>query len=105
MMDNLPTQRVFSIRNLKINPQASGYMNFSVEVDRTDSKPWKDWFNTAAAGAKKMDASIILLDQNTGKTITTFQLPEVEILSVSELNSPSALKTVFGLRTPGIQLR
>lgn len=106
VMGTLPTQRVYSINNLRItNPNFNGFLNFSVEVLKTDSKPWKDWFNTGAGGGRREKATISLMDATFSNEITSLQLPDVEILSISESSNPQSLaKTVIGLRTRRIDI-
>ncbi len=103
VMGNLPTQRVTSISNLRISNQASdGYMNFSVEVPRIDSKQWKDWFNTGAGGGRSEEATISFMDPTMSNEITSLHLSGVEIVSVSEFSNSSQdgiPKTMIGLRT------
>jgi hypothetical protein len=97
-MGSLPTQRVSSITNLRISNPMPGYMNFTIEVARVDARPWKDWFNTGAGGLRREKSVISLLDAGMSE-LFSIQVPDVEIVSISESdNSQGIAKTVIGLR-------
>lgn len=100
VLGNLPTIRVTAISNLKTSSFLNtGYFNFNIEIDRSDAKQWKDWFN-ASAGAKTEEGTLTLLDQTMANDLATIQISGVEIVAVSETTKPgeTVAKTVIGLR-------
>jgi hypothetical protein len=101
VMGALPAQRTIAITNLRMtNFLANGYINFSIDIARADSKLWKDWFNTGAGGGKLEQGTITLLDPALSGDIATMQLASVEIVSVSEMDGTgdNVAKTTIGLR-------
>ena len=103
----LPTQRVSRISSIRINnPGSYGYLNFSVEIQRVDSKPWKDWYTSGAGGGRREDATLSLMDANFSTEVASIYLSQVEIVSVSEAMSSqdNIAKTVFGLRARRVKV-
>lgn len=98
-LGSLPTTKVTGISNLKTSSFLNtGYFNFNIELERTDAKQWKDWFN-ASAGGKTEEGTLTLTDQ-TLSDIAYIQISGVEIVAVSETTKAgdAIAKTVIGLR-------
>jgi len=101
VLGNLPAARTIAINNLRMtNYLINGYINFNIDIARVDSRQWKDWFTNGAGGGKREQGTITLLEANLQTELATIQLTDVEIVSVSEMDSSSdtIAKTTIGLR-------
>jgi hypothetical protein len=102
IVGTLPTEHVNRISSIKVT-NSNGYTNFNIEVTWSDSKPWKDWYNTGAGGSQ--NATLSLMDA-TFSEFASFQISGVDIISVSESGSTpqdALLKTTVGLRARRIE--